>query len=148
MIKRPGTYAALAAVLGALMAGCGGSSSSSSAPTSSRTVTTGASSSAVVSRTSDGSSTPNGNVDESKQSASLASDPRIVNAISRCKSSIGAAPTLSSSAKSKLEGLCDQAAKGDLVSLRKASAQVCQDIVKESVPSSAQAQALAACPKP
>lgn len=44
--------------------------------------------------------------------------------------------------------LCDKAAQGDPTSLRKATAQVCMQIVKETVPSASQSAALAACPKP
>jgi hypothetical protein len=68
--------------------------------------------------------------------------------VAQCKQSIASAPTLSSDAKSKLSALCDKAAEGDPASLQKATAQVCQEIVKESVPQAAQAAASAACPKP
>jgi len=67
--------------------------------------------------------------------------------VARCKASINAAPTLSASAKSKLTTICDEAAKGDPASLRKAEAQVCVELVKDSVPAAAQTQALASCPK-
>jgi hypothetical protein len=55
---------------------------------------------------------------------------------------------LSADAKKKLAGVCDQAATGDATKIRQATAQVCQEIVKSSVPASAQATALASCPKP
>ena len=64
-----------------------------------------------------------------------------------CKSSINAAPTLSASAKTKLATICDEAAKGDPASLKKAEAKVCVELVKDTVPASAQTQALASCPK-
>jgi len=46
-----------------------------------------------------------------------------------------------------LTTLCDKAASGDEASVLKAAAQVCQEIVKQSVPQSVQQQALASCPK-
>jgi hypothetical protein len=67
--------------------------------------------------------------------------------VARCKSSINAAPTLSASAKAKLATICDEAAKGDPASLKKAEAKVCVELVKDTVPASAQTQALASCPK-
>jgi hypothetical protein len=118
MTKRLCTVAVLASVGSALVAGCGGSSSSSSA-----------------SSTSGGGS-------------SIANSPAVQAAVAQCKASINSAPTLSADAKAKLDSLCDEAAKGDPASLKKATAQVCQEVVKESVPSSAQQAALAACPKP
>jgi hypothetical protein len=49
--------------------------------------------------------------------------------------------------KSQLTTACDKAANGDAAGVQKVTAQVCQEIVKSTVPSSAQSQALAACPK-
>jgi len=50
--------------------------------------------------------------------------------------------------KTKLKSLCDEAAKGNPAALRAATARVCEEIVKETLPASTQAAALAACPKP
>jgi hypothetical protein len=130
MIKRLCSLVAIAAVGGAFVAGCGGSSSSSSSsPSSSATP-------AAATSTSGGSTT----VDLSK-------NPNVAAAVAQCKASIGASATLSADAKTKLQSLCDEAAKGDSASLKKATAQVCQQIVKDTVPAGAQAQALATCPK-
>ncbi|HUO73858.1 MAG TPA: hypothetical protein VMU39_24005 [Solirubrobacteraceae bacterium] len=135
MIKRLCTLVVLASVGSALVAGCGGSSSnSSSAATSSAAPAPAATTTAASSAGVGGSS--------------VASNPAVQAAVAQCKASINSAATLSADAKAKLDGLCDEAAKGDPASLRKATAQVCQEVVKESLPSSAQQAALAACPKP
>jgi hypothetical protein len=67
--------------------------------------------------------------------------------VAACKQQIGAAPTLSASAKTKLQTICDQAASGDPAAVRKTTAEVCQQVIKDTVPSAAQSTALAACPK-
>jgi hypothetical protein len=129
---------AVAAAGSALVAGCGSSSStpasaSSSSSSSAPAATSTASSASSSSSTSAGSG--------------LASNPTVIAAVARCKASINAAPTLSASAKSKLATICDEAAKGDPASLKKAEAQVCVELVKDTVPAAAQTQALASCPK-
>ncbi len=129
MIKRLCSLVAIAAVGGASVAGCGGSSSSSSSPRSSATP-------AATTSTSGGST-----------SVDLSKNPNVAAAVAQCKASIAAAPTLSADAKTKLQSLCEEAAKGDPASLKKATAQVCQQIIKDTVPAGAQAQALASCPK-
>ena len=66
-----------------------------------------------------------------------------------CKASVQAAPTLSTDVKNKLTAICDKASKGDETGVRQAAYQVCQEIVKATVPAgSAQTTALNACPKP
>ena len=135
MVKKLSTMLVLAVVGGALLAGCGSSSSSSSSSAPAATSSTASSSTAAASSSASGGS-------------SIANNPAVQAAVAQCKASINAAPTLSASAKTKLDGLCDEAAKGDPASLKKASAQVCVEIVKDTVPSSAQQAALAACPKP
>jgi hypothetical protein len=119
----------------ALLAGCGSSSStssSSSAPASAPATPT------TPSSTSGGASAA---------AASIANNPSVQQAVAACKQSINASPTLSAGVKSKLAGVCDQAATGNPTAIRKATSQVCQEVVKSSVPSSAQAAALATCPK-
>ena len=116
----------------ALLAGCGSSSSTSSAPASAPATPT------TPSSTSGGAGATAG---------SVASNPAVQQAVAACKASINASPTLSADVKSKLVGVCDQAATGNPTAIRKATSQVCQEVVKSSVPSSAQAAALATCPK-
>jgi hypothetical protein len=142
MNKRLSSLLALAAVGSALLAGCGSSSSSSSATTASSTpAATSTTSSAAPTSTSAASSS------SASGGGSLANNPQVKAAVARCKSSINAAPTLSASAKAKLATICDEAAKGDPASLKKAEAKVCVELVKDTVPASAQTQALASCPK-
>jgi hypothetical protein len=146
MIKTLATLAVVAAVV----AGCGGSSSSSSSsPASSAasssssapsSTTASSSDTATSSSAASTSTTPSGG-------AALANNPTIQAAVAACKSRISAAPNLSSDAKGKLITLCDQAASGNEAAVLRAASQVCQEIVKQSVPSSAQQQALANCPK-
>jgi hypothetical protein len=74
------------------------------------------------------------------------SDPRVKQAVASCKQSVSNAPKLSSSVKSKLDKICEKAGSGDADAVRKASKEVCVQIVKESAPAgSARDQALAAC---
>ena len=131
MIKRLCSLGAIAAVGGVLLAGCGGSSSSSSSA---------ATPAATSSSSAPSTSTPS--------SGGAAVPANLAAAVAQCKASIGAAPSLSADAKTKLESLCDQAASGKAVDIKKTTAEVCVEIVKDSVPASAQAAALAACPKP
>jgi hypothetical protein len=78
----------------------------------------------------------------------VASNPAVIQAVAACKASINSAPTLSADSKTELVKLCDEAATGDPAAIKKATAEVCQQVVKDSVPSAAQSAALAACPKP
>jgi hypothetical protein len=67
-------------------------------------------------------------------------------AVAACKTTIQAAPTLPASVKTKVEGVCNKAASGDLEGARKAAKEVCVEVINASpVPSSAKEQALAAC---
>jgi hypothetical protein len=135
MIKRLCSLAAIAAVGAAFVAGCGSSSSSSSSSSTAPAASSGSSTAAPASS----STTAPG---------SVSVPTNLAQAVALCKSSIAAAPTLSADVKTKLQSLCDQAAQGNGANLRKIQSQVCQEIIKASVPASAQAQALATCPKP
>jgi hypothetical protein len=175
LIRRSCLLVAIAALGGTLVAGCGGSSSSSSSttPAAGATSTTTSSPTAVTTATSSPTTTTRtttahvtSTATTSKASAGgsggtalttgggssggsgLALSPALAADVARCKSAIAAASTLSSDVKAKLESLCDEAAKGDPAALRAATARVCQEIVKETVPASSQATALSACPKP
>jgi thiamine biosynthesis lipoprotein ApbE len=117
----------------ALLAGCGSSSKSTSAPASTPTQTQSTAASGGAGATTSANTSPPAN---------------LAQAVQRCKQSVTAAPTLNASAKSKLESLCDQAAKGNTANLQKTAAQVCQQLIKSSVPAAEQATALANCPKP
>ena len=65
---------------------------------------------------------------------------------SSAKTSIAAAATLTSSEKSELLSACKKAASGDLAGARAAYQQVCETVVKDTVPSgSAQTLALSSC---
>ncbi len=138
MIKKLSALLAVAAILG----GCGSSSSSSSsaAPASSSSTTAASTANSATSSASASSTTPTGG-------SSIANNPAVKAAVAACKQRIAAAPNISADAKSKLTTLCDKAASGNEADVLKAAAQVCQEIVKQSIPQAAQQQALAACPK-
>ncbi len=137
MIKKLSVLLAVAAVIG----GCGSSSSSSSsAPTASSSATAASTTNTATSSAAASSTAPSGG-------SAIANNPAVKAAVAACKQRINAAPNLSADAKSKLTTLCDKAASGDEASVLKAAAQVCQEIVKQSIPQAAQQQALAACPK-
>ena len=133
MIKTLTALLAVAAFIG----GCGSSSSSSSTASSSSAPATSSSTTAAASSSSAASS----------GGSALANNPAVKAAVAACKQRIAAAPGISADAKTKLSGLCDQAASGNEAGVLKAAAQVCQEIVKQSVPQAAQQQALASCPK-
>jgi uncharacterized protein YceK len=136
MIKKLSVLLAVAAVIG----GCGSSSSSSSSAPAASSSSTTAASTANTGTSSAGTTTPTGG-------SSISDNPAVKAAVAACKQRINAVPNLSADAKSKLTTLCDKAASGDEASVLKAAAQVCQEIVKQSIPQAAQQQALASCPK-
>ncbi len=127
----------VAVVGGASIAGCGSSSSSTTSSTSS----TASVAPAAAATTAAATGSAGG-------SAAAAANPGVAEAVAACKSSIEAAPTLTADEKSKLTSICQKAANGDESGVKQAAYQVCQEIVKSSVPASAQSTALAACPKP
>jgi hypothetical protein len=141
MTKRLCALMAIAAAGATLVAGCGGSSSSSSSAQPAAATSTASATSSSASPTQSTTTAAS----SSAASSSLASNPTIQAAVARCKQAIAAAPTLSSDAKGKLNALCDKAASGDEAAVLKAAKQVCVEVVKETVPSSAQDSALAAC---
>lgn len=132
------------AATGLVVAGCGSSS----------TPTTPASNSSGSGSTSGGAASTTTAASSSTSSASSSggsSNPAVAQAVTACKASISSATQLSSSLKTKLTGLCDKAANGDVSGVKKIAAEVCKQIVNADVPSSAPSsikdQALAACKK-
>jgi ABC-type phosphate transport system substrate-binding protein len=129
-----------AAATGLVMAGCGSSSHTTPAAASAGSTTGGASS--TTSSTAASSSSGSG---------SSSSNPAVAQAVAACKASINSATQLPAADKTKLTGLCDKAASGDVNGVKKIAAEVCKDIVNADVPSSAPSsikdQALAACKK-
>jgi hypothetical protein len=122
MIRRPVGLVSLALLLGALLAGCGGGSATT---------------------TSQSTSTPSST---STTATSGAASVATAQAVETCKREIQAATTLSASSKSKLEGLCAQAATGNSTAVKKAVREVCEEAInKSSLPAVAKEQALAAC---
>jgi hypothetical protein len=131
MLRRRSAWLAAMLVGAALIAGCGGSSSKSSTTTPS----TGSTASSSTASTPSSTSTP-GLTGAAREEA-----------IKSCKSSIRSAKTLPSSAKTKLEGVCEKAANGDLNAVRTAAREICEEVVKNAgVPAGAQREAaLRAC---
>jgi len=67
-------------------------------------------------------------------------------AVAQCEQSIQSAPQLSGKVKKELQDVCKDAAGGDEKAVRKATQQVCEAIIEESVPEGpARTQALGAC---
>ena len=128
------------AATGLVVAGCGSSS----------TPTTPASNSSGSGSTSGGAASTT-TAASSSTSSGGSSNPAVAQAVTACKASISSATQLSSSLKTKLTGLCDKAANGDVNGVKKVAAEVCKEIVNADVPSSAPSsikdQALAACKK-
>lgn len=121
---------------GALIAGCGSSSSTSSSTAS--TSSAPAATTSTTSTTATTSSTP---------STPALSGAALTQAVSLCKNQIKAQTTLPAGAKSKLEGVCEKAAKGDSAAVKQAAREVCEEVVNSSkVPGgAAKEQALSAC---
>jgi hypothetical protein len=67
--------------------------------------------------------------------------------VAGCKSLIKAAPTLTASAKAKVEAICNKAGDGDLAGARQAAKEVCVEVINASpIPSGpAKEHALATC---
>jgi hypothetical protein len=75
-----------------------------------------------------------------------ASNPQVKQAVARCKQSVDQAQRLSGSVKEKLRKTCEDAARGDQEAVRKATREVCVEIVEQNVPAGpAREQAKAAC---
>jgi hypothetical protein len=143
MIKSIATLAVVAAVV----AGCGSSSSSSSSPAASSAASSSSQAPSSSSETATSTSSAAPTSTAASGGAGLSNNPTVQAAVAACKQRIAGAPNLSSDAKTKLTNLCDQAASGNEAAVLKAAAQVCQEIVKQSIPQAAQQQALASCPK-
>ena len=135
MIRSRSSWLVGVLACGALIAGCGSSSSTTSTQSST------ASSTGAAPATTSTSSTPG------KSSAPALTGAALTQAVTICKHQIKAQATLPASAKSKLEGVCEEAAKGNSVAVKKAAREVCEEVVNGAkVPAGAsKEQALAAC---
>lgn len=134
MIRRRSSWLIGLLLCAALIAGCGSSSSTTSSQ-SSTPATTASTPAAATSSTTTSTST------------SAVPAANVAAAVSACKSQIEAQSTLPAGAKSKLEAVCEKAAKGDTAAVKVAAREVCEEVIKNSaVPAgAAQEQALAAC---
>ncbi len=127
------------------MAGCG--SSNSSTTTSTAATTTAETSSAAATTPTTASKSPT----STPTATTKPSQPTVAGAATAeyatvCKSIITHEPTLESSLKSKLEGICSKAADGDLAGARAAAKQVCAEVIKSTpIPAADKEKALAAC---
>ena len=73
-------------------------------------------------------------------------DEAVQAAVESCKSSVNAVPNLKDDTKADLEKICEDAANGDAESVQKATKEVCEKIVEDTVPAgAAQDQAKQAC---
>ena len=144
MFRQLSTWLVVAFV-GLLLAGCGssGNSTSSSQGGTTPTVpTTSSSSPASTGTTSTSSSATTPSVPTSVPTTAAG----VAQAVAECKSIIQRDPTLSTSLKAKVEGICNKASNGDLAGARTAAKEVCAEVINASpIPAAAKAQALAAC---
>jgi len=130
------------ALVGVFIAGCGSSSSSTSSSQSSAATATTSSTPAAGGTTSTSGTTTTPSVPTSVPTTAAG----VAQAVAACKSIIQSEPTLSSSLKAKVEGICNKAANGDLAGARTAAKEVCAEVINASpIPAAAKAQALAAC---
>jgi hypothetical protein len=66
--------------------------------------------------------------------------------VAACKAAIAAQTTIPASFKTRLDHICDIAGTGNAGAVKKATHDVCIEIIKEKVPAAAQQQAEASCP--
>jgi hypothetical protein len=131
MIKPRSPLFVVALLCGVLVAGCGSSSSSTTGSTGASTST----------------STPTSTTTKSTGTTpSAATAAGVAQYVAACKQIIQHEPTLSADVKSKVEGICNKAADGDIEGARKAAKEVCVEVINASpIPASAKTQAIAAC---
>ncbi len=152
MIRQHSTWLAFA-LAGVLLAGCGSSnstSSSNSTPAQAISVTQPASTTASTGTTSTGTTSTSPTSTPSVPTNIPTSIPTtaagVAEAVAVCKSVIQRDPTLSSSLKAKVEGICNKAAHGNLAAARAAGKEVCAEVINASpIPAVAKSEALAAC---
>jgi hypothetical protein len=124
----------MVAVIGSMfIAGCGSSSSSSTTSQSTPAATSSSSTSTSTTQTASTPSTPS-------------SSAAVADAVAECKLVIKEAPTLSGTAKAKVEAICNKAADGDVAGARAAAKEVCVEVINSTpIPSALKQHALAAC---
>ncbi|HEY1834949.1 MAG TPA: hypothetical protein VGG08_10960 [Solirubrobacteraceae bacterium] len=123
------------------IAGCGSSSSSSSGTTGSTT------SSSPSGSTSNSSSSSTSSSPTSTDSTAVPPSD-IKAAVEECKQIISSETKLTSGAKEKLEGACEEAAKGNTAAVTQAAREVCEETVdNSSLPTSAKEAAKTDCQK-
>lgn len=131
MIRKLGPMAAIL-MLTAAFAGCGGGndnsdSSSNDAPAATAATTT----------TPETGTTSTGN---------SATDDQLDAAVATCKKSVDDNPQVSADLKDDVKAICDKVRSGDPEELKKATREVCETIVKKSLPEGdARDQALQTC---
>ena len=145
MRKSPGVLGAICAA--AVLAGCGGGAKTVTVTTPGGGPTATAPTSATGATGTTGATSPSASL-KAAEAANPAIARQIAQAVASCKTSINSQPSLSAANKAKLDAICDKAGSGDTTGVQKATADVCRQIVRDTVPATAQAQALAACPTP
>ena len=139
MIRQSSRWLMVVIVGSLFVAGCGSgnSSTSSSGATASSTPASSTGTGTAGTASTSVGTTP----------SSVASSAAVAAAVSTCKSLIKAVPTLSTSAKAKVEAICNKAANGDLAGARQATKEVCVEVINASpIPSGpAKEHALAGC---
>jgi hypothetical protein len=145
MTVRRSSPLAVALLCGALLAGCGSSGSSTTSGASSTTAPT--TSSAAVSKPAAAATTPTvSTATPTAPSATGLSGAAVGQYVAICKSIVDREPTLAANVKSKVEGICNKAAHGDLAAARTAAKEVCVEVINASpIPSADKEKALAAC---
>jgi hypothetical protein len=144
-----GRFSKLAVTLlcGALLAGCGSSNSSTTTSTAATTPAKTSSAAATTPTTTKSTaSTATKASTPTQPTAGAAAGATAAEYATVCKSIITHEPTIESSLKSKLEGICSKAANGDLAGARTAAKQVCVEVIKSTpIPAADKEKALAAC---
>ncbi len=139
-----GRSSSLAAALlcGALIAGCGSSSSTSSGSTATAATTTKTTTSTAAKSAAPATQSTSSTATAVPKSSAAG----VSQYVALCKAIVARDSKLAANAKSKIEGICNKAANGNLAGARAAAKEVCVEIINASpIPAADKTKALAAC---
>src|ERR1700733_3087338 len=138
MIARRSPILAGALICGALIAGCGSSSNNNS---SSSTATTSSNAAAATTSTPSTSTTSTTSTASTTSTTPSIPSADLAAAVAESKARVQHSTTLSASLKSKVEGICNKAASGNVAAARAAAREVCVEVINATpVPSADKAQ--------
>ena len=127
MFKRLLTLLAALMLLAFVVTGCGDDSDSGDNPSNGDTAAETQNEDTTVEETDTGA-------DDQTAADDVTPPANLEEAVDRCKENIGNAPQLSDDAKAALQDTCEKAGSGDQEDIQDAAREVCETIVKDSIP--------------